>query len=84
MTAILAPRVKPVACKACGGTGGVWMSRPRDSLHMIETGRECLVCEGNGEFELSTMCEGCGEPAIVIEATLYLCEVCAGQRANTR
>jgi DnaJ-class molecular chaperone len=80
MSTTLAPLVKLVACKACGGTGGVWMSRHNDSLRMIETGRECLVCEGNGEFELPILCEDCGEPAIVIQATLCLCELCAGQR----
>jgi hypothetical protein len=56
------------------------MSRHNDSFHMIETGLECLVCEGTGELELSTMCDDCGEPAIVIQATLYLCDICARQR----
>jgi DnaJ-class molecular chaperone len=76
----LAPLVKLVACDACGGTGGNWMSRHNDSLRMIETGRECLVCEGNGEFELPILCEDCDEPAIVVQAMVYLCEDCAGRR----
>jgi len=80
MSTTLAPLVRLVACEACGGTGGNRMSRGNDPLHMIETGRECLVCEGNGEFELPIMCEGCGEPAIVIQAMLCLCELCARER----
>jgi DnaJ-class molecular chaperone len=84
MSDTLAPLVKLVACNACGGTGGIWMSRYNDSFRMIETGRECLVCEGNGEFELPTMCEDCGEPAIVIQATLCLCEFCAARRRPRR
>ena len=39
-----------------------------------------MVCEGKGEFELPIMCEGCGEPAIVIQAMLCLCELCARER----
>jgi hypothetical protein len=84
MSADLAPLVKLVACKACGGAGGVWMSRYNNLLPMIETGRECLVCEGNGEFELPTLCEDCGEPAIVIQAMLCLCEFCAARRRPRR
>ena len=72
MSTTLAPLVKLAACEACGGTGGNRMSRRNDPLH----GRECLVCEGKGEFELP----GCGEPAIVIQAMLCLCELCARER----
>jgi len=76
----LAPLGKLVARDACGRTGGKWMSRHSNSLRMIETGRECLVCKGNGEFQLPILCEDCDEPAIVVRAMLYLCEVCAGRR----
>jgi DnaJ-class molecular chaperone len=80
VTATLAPLVKLVPCKTCGGTGGIWMSRHNDSVRMIETGQECLVCEGAGELEFPALCENCGEPAIVIQATLFLCELCARER----
>jgi DnaJ-class molecular chaperone len=80
MSTTLAPLVKLVVCEACGGTGGDWMGRHNNPPRQIETSRECLVCEGNGKFELPIICEDCGEPAIVIQATLCLCELCARER----
>jgi DnaJ-class molecular chaperone len=82
MPITLAPLVRLVACEACGGKGGAWMSRQSNPLHLIKTGRECLVCEGNGEFELPIECEHCGEPAIVIQATRSLCDLCARRGAQ--
>src|SRR5271170_4265531 len=86
MAANLAPVIKTVVCETSDGTGGERVSRPIHNVpfRLVETGMECPACEGKGEIELVIGCRDCGDaPAIVIQAGLCLCELCARERRET-